>query len=182
MSRSLTRSALLVVAAGTLAGACTHHHARMATAIELAEADKVTLEDGTERHPTSQQYADGAMLLVTDGQEEVLYPGQVYQVESVDRARGFFEGAGIGVLSGAGAGIMLGLLDGDDDPDQLFAFSATDKAMLYGTLFGILGAGAGCVIGALVGSTDVYTYPAQAPAISVIPTEGGAQGALSFTF
>tara|TARA_R110002096_G_scaffold44526_6_gene120121 strand:+ start:17093 stop:17557 length:465 start_codon:yes stop_codon:yes gene_type:complete len=154
----------------------------MATEIELAEADTVSLEDGTELRPDSLRYANGTMVLVTDGREDVVYPGQVYQVESVDRGRGVLEGAGIGVLSGAGAGIMIGLLDGDDDPGQLFAFSATDKAMVFGALFGIMGAGAGSVIGLLMGSTDVYTYPANAPVVSVVPTEGGAQGALSFTF
>ena len=52
-----------------------------------------------------------------------------------------------GVLSGFFAGILIGLAEGGDDPDSWFAYSAGEKAIMYGATAGI----AGGIIGAIIG-------------------------------
>ena len=52
-------------------------------------------------------------------------------------------GAGLGVLGG----LILGIADGDDDPQAWFAMSAGEKAAVGGVFFG----GLGLIVGSIVG-------------------------------
>lgn len=184
MQRFTTLLLLAIAPILLMAAACTHQHARPAFARELAESNKVTLEDGTVLEPQDLQYThEGTMVLTTDGRRDVLHPGQVRTVESVNRVRGMLQGFGIGALVGAGTGVVVGLSDGDDPEDTFIAFSATDKAILFGSFLGMLGGVGGAAVGFIAGSRDVYNYEATgAPRISVVPTTGGAQASLSLSF
>jgi hypothetical protein len=76
------------------------------------------------------------------------------------RLRGAGKGAGIGLLVGAGLGAVLGFASGSDtcgaSPDSEWAgaiscgigFTAGQKAAMYGLGLGIVGAGAGAIVGA----------------------------------
>jgi hypothetical protein len=52
------------------------------------------------------------------------------------------EGAGIGFLAGA----LLGLASGDDPSNEWFAYSAGEKALAGGFVFGLIGTGVGALI------------------------------------
>lgn len=70
------------------------------------------------------------------------------------RGKGAGRGAGIGLLAGAASGILVGLVSGDDpcDRDQFLgcflAFSAGEKAVMYGIALGSVGTIGGAVAGA----------------------------------
>lgn len=73
------------------------------------------------------------------------------------RGKGARRGAGIGLLVGATSGILLGFASGGDDPcgevrDPFgfcnLAFSAGEKAAIYGIALGALGTIGGAVVGA----------------------------------
>jgi len=55
------------------------------------------------------------------------------------------KGAWIGALSGVGAGMIIGLIDGDDEP-ELFSMTMEEKALLGGILLGVVGTGIGALI------------------------------------
>ncbi|MGB5359417.1 MAG: hypothetical protein WBN27_05685, partial [Eudoraea sp.] len=55
------------------------------------------------------------------------------------------KGAWIGALSGVGAGMLIGLIDGDDEPG-LFSMTMEEKALLGGILLGVVGTGIGALI------------------------------------
>jgi len=79
-------------------------------------------------------------------------------VSSIIRIRhghGAFEGAGIGLLSGALVGAMIGFIAGDDE-EGLFRMSAADKAGLGAVVLGGVGVITGSVVGAIAGSQQVY--------------------------
>lgn len=85
-----------------------------------------------------------------------LEPGDITQMDvSVERHRRTLKGLGSGALVGAGGGALLGLASGDDPPDTFIAFSATEKAAMFGVFFGALGAVVGLVTGATTWS-DVW--------------------------
>ncbi len=55
------------------------------------------------------------------------------------------KGAWIGALSGVGAGIIIGLIDGDDEPGW-FSFTKEEKALASGIYLGVVGTGIGALI------------------------------------
>ena len=61
--------------------------------------------------------------------------------------QGALRGAGLGFAGGAASGILLGFVAGDDPQDNWFAFTAEEKALMYGVLLGV---GSG-LVGAVVG-------------------------------
>jgi hypothetical protein len=83
------------------------------------------------------------------------------------RARGFWEGGGLGLLiAGAGAALIAGLATSDDPPcgtEQYFCFRGTraEKALVGGIVFGLLGFGVGGAIGAAVGHHDELDFTAN---------------------
>ena len=64
--------------------------------------------------------------------------------------RGAWKGAIIGLVLGA----IAGFVQGDDPPENWFAYSATDKAILLGGF----GAAAGTGVGALIGGLARQTF------------------------
>ena len=73
--------------------------------------------------------------------------------------RGALEGFGIGVLSGAVIGAVIGFLSGDDDPQTVFMpYTAEEKALGYGVVLGGAGGLLGVPIGAAVGSKDKFVF------------------------
>jgi hypothetical protein len=58
-------------------------------------------------------------------------------------------GALTGGLIGLGTGLIIGLVEGDDEPDTWFSYTAGEKAVMYGAALGIAGGLIGAVIGAI---------------------------------
>ena len=80
------------------------------------------------------------------------------------RTRGFWEGAGIGLLVGAVGGAATGFAMGHDPPCTeigCWSFSATQKAGLGAFFGGLIGAAIGGSIGAAIGHHDKIEFTAQ---------------------
>lgn len=115
-------------------------------------------------------------------------PGPLPENE-VDHVRGALQGAGIGVLAGAAAGAAFGYSRGDDacgvddDASCLELFTAKDKAVFGAIGVGAIGALGGLVLGAVVGSRDVYEREeGLVPSVSASVAPGGASASLSWSF
>lgn len=83
--------------------------------------------------------------------KEVRYlsPGQ-------PRLRGVLTGAGLGFLTGAAGGAVIGLSRGSDpNPGVLFDLTAGAKAVFYGALLGTLGTVVGGIFGGAIGEQTV---------------------------
>ena len=80
----------------------------------------------------------------------------------------WLEGAGIGFLFG----VVIGAASGDDPPNQWFACSAGEKALMGGFGFGLIGAG----IGALVKSDKWAEVPLDQLRPRLIAGYGGQVG------
>lgn len=73
--------------------------------------------------------------------------------------RGALEGLGLGILSGAITGALIGFVSGDDDPQTVFLpYTAEEKAVGYGVVLGAAGGLLGLPIGAAVGSKDKFLF------------------------
>ncbi len=148
---------------------------------ELMQTESVVLTSGQAFSVDDPDaYPDGALIVSNAGRDSVITPDQILEVRTVNRLRGFFEGLGLGALTGTVAGALVGLSDGDDDPNSFLALRAEEKAMIAGIVFGMGGAIAGALIGLARGSTDVYTY--DSPTIGLAPTDGGAQLSVGVRF
>jgi hypothetical protein len=79
---------------------------------------------------------------------------------------------GIGMLIGAGSGVVIGLASGDDEGTFL-AFSAEEKAAAAGIGLGLVGGAVGLIVGAL-NAHDVWssTLPANLD-LAVLPLVHG---------
>lgn len=88
--------------------------------------------------------------------------------------------AGLGFLIGAGIGVALGFITGDDRPCErsssegysfistCISMSAETKAVLAGTVFGAVGLTAGLVSGRKASTSDEAFYPSKSPDFSVL--------------
>lgn len=102
------------------------------------------------------------------------------RVTVVDRRRGAREGLGVGALVGVLAGAVIGLSSGDDECGDdlcLFQFSAGEKAVLAGLGLGVAGSLAGMLVGAAIGSRDVYELGDGAPRVLPSGPPGSVVGA-----
>ena len=89
-------------------------------------------------------------------QNYVLSPDQVQSMKFKRKGR-VGRGALIGLGSGAIFGTVLGFASGDDNPDEywIFAMTAEEKAAGGAIVYGVLGAAAGTLIGALTKKTFI---------------------------
>ncbi|MCE9577778.1 MAG: hypothetical protein K8W52_31885 [Deltaproteobacteria bacterium] len=104
---------------------------------------------------------------------------------------GAIEGGGLGMLAGAAIGAAAGYSRGDDLPcapeSEPFlacnSHTAGQKAAIGGILFGGLGAVTGLVVGAAIGSREVYeSEDGPVPRISASVTPGGASATAAWSF
>jgi len=88
-------------------------------------------------------YSDKEFTLIKANQMEMV---------KIRRKNSIGKGVLIGALSGLGAGIILGLIEGDDEPGgdfDIMNYSAGEKAILYGITFMIPGAAIGAAVGSI---------------------------------
>ena len=91
---------------------------------------------------------------------------EIEKVIIVGKSR-VLSGMGYGALVGAGAGIVIGIADGDDPPcppDAWVCFprySAGAKAFIAGFGLGVLGTGIGAIVGAVSSTADKEIEPRE---------------------
>ena len=96
---------------------------------------------------------DTLRLRSEDGQTET--PVALGRITRLERSTGrhgrALMGAGIGLVSGAALGGILGYASGDDkpQPNQWFTFTAGDKAAFAAAALGVVGLLTGTIVGAL---------------------------------
>ena len=81
---------------------------------------------------------------------------------TIAKKSGFFKGLGLGLVIGGGSGALLGLASGDDKPG-LFSMTAGEKTAVGGLGFGILGALAGGIVGAIKGIDESVVLEGRTP-------------------
>jgi hypothetical protein len=171
--------------------ACTHNHAVVAlNPVSATAKATVELVDGREVEARAVPTPAGARWLTgieVGPSGPLLDPAEIRRVTTVDHARGAWEGLGLGLLAGITTGAMIGLASGDDHcpPDGFcfFQFSAGDKAILGGIVLGGAGLVVGGLLGAVVGSRDVYRLDGSyAPRISTAIAPGQASAGLTWSF
>ena len=81
---------------------------------------------------------------------------------TIAKKSGFFKGLGLGLVIGGGSGALLGLASGDDKPG-LFSMTAGEKTAVGGLGFGILGALAGGIVGAIKGIDESVALEGRTP-------------------
>ncbi|MDT7856570.1 hypothetical protein RQM47_07955 [Rubrivirga sp. S365] len=155
---------LLVFAVCALAG-CTHiQPAPLASAGGRSDVnDRARTADATVVLADGERARARALHLAPDlatwtdpqtGAARSAPTADLLSVRFVDRARGGAEGAGLGLLAGAGVGLALSALvvaSGDTGP-----LEPAEGAALITSAFGLIGAGVGAVGGLDRGSQAVY--------------------------
>lgn len=82
-------------------------------------------------------------------------------VDFVYRGRGALEGLGLGTLSGIALGLLIGLREKDDPPDVFLRLRREDKMALDAIVMGVVGAGLGTLVGAVMGSKDRFDFSTE---------------------
>jgi hypothetical protein len=171
--------------------ACTHHYPvttlNPASASEEATAQ---LADGHNVEVRATATPAGPRWIPegeTTATSRIIETTDLRSYTTVSRGRGLAQGLALGGLSGAALGVVTGLASGDDRCPEgnfcLLLFTAKDKAVLEGIAFGGLGLLLGGLLGALVGSHDVYELDStHMPRISASVAPGHAGGGLSWSF
>ncbi len=182
-SRSLghTDTMRRLLSLSVLAG-CSHQ-------VPLAQVHELAGEGEVEVRTTSGESIDAVPIAAPGGVTFIPRTGgtlpadAIAEVRDVRHLRGAVEGLGLGALIGAGTGAVLGYAEGDDQctGECFLAFSAETKAILGAIVVGGLGAGVGLVIGALKGSTIIYSNESSGIAVRPIAPPGSVAG-LTVTF
>jgi len=84
----------------------------------------------------------------------------------IEKKGAFLKSLGIGILVGAAAGALGGFLSGDDEPSNpwdIFAYSAGEKALVFGVSLGAVGGVVGGGIGAVKGIDKKITLHDLSP-------------------
>jgi len=121
------------------------------------------------------QTIKGELLSVKNGMLNLLIYENATKVDvhlnevrslGIEKKGSFLKGLGIGVLSGAVTGALLGFLSGDDKPENMwdiFSMSAGEKALVGGIAFGVVGGAVGGIAGALKGVDESITLDGMSP-------------------
>jgi len=184
---ALGMRAVLAAAVPLVVIACTHN--RPISELHRVAGQDVIVE--TPGHEDIQAVAIPAARFDAEAEHDgltfasdvgVLRPSEVAKVTVVHRGRGALEGAGIGFLIGAASGAALGYADGDDECASSMSnhpssepnlslciklFTAEEKALLGAAVIGGIGGLIGTIVGAVTGSSDVYSYGEQ---VRITPT------------
>ncbi|MFL5303944.1 MAG: hypothetical protein ACJ8F1_01975 [Polyangia bacterium] len=169
----MPRLGILLALGAALLGGCstTYQQARPATVEQL----RTLIDEDSAPREARRTARDHVTLLEQPGGEQpsitVVPPAaseagdlsrvdlsRLRGIEVKRRARGAFDGLVWGFVTGAVAGAITGAAQGDDPPGQFIRFTAAEKTVGGGLLFGAAGALVGAVVGAVIGHTDRYLF------------------------
>ena len=129
--------------------------------------------DSTFEQPVAR-YAPDAIYVATPGEPTRLSLHDVRGYTVTRHGRGALEGAVIGTVAGALAGVLIGVMQGSDPPPPTTCtdidggticttiggngLTAREKATIGGVALGLTGAGAGALMGLMIGHTDRFVF------------------------
>lgn len=164
------------------AGACNHQLSAREMPILAGEFVEVEHRDGRTETALLVATGQGPALRTSSGDVAL---ASVSRVSRTQRLRGGLQGLGIGALSAVSLTVVLGLAAAGDDTSTTGSGHADSSPMgisdggailLGGIVLGGLGSMAGFLIGALIGSDDVYEPGAQGQ-VTLSGPPGSAMGA-----
>lgn len=138
-------------------GACTQYK----DASTLPYGTRVTVEtaDGA---MTATVAADPRAIALVGADGRMIDPSRITSIYEVKHGHGALQGFGLAFLAGATVGAIVGYSDGDDECSDdgfcILQFSAGEKAAFAAVGVGTLSGLFGLVVGAAIGSKDVYTF------------------------
>jgi len=100
---------------------------------------------------------DSSILVtnIENGESQEIYIRDIQKIK-IRKKNSIGKGALIGSVSGLVLGGAIGLIEGDDPPDQwIMSYTAEEKAVGYGVLLTPIGAGVGVLIGSIKKSFDI---------------------------
>ena len=121
---------------------------------------------------------DGRLIFETDGGQTSISTDSLASVEvGIGNGGRWAQGWGVGFLTGAGIGGLIGLASGNDPPGTFIRLNAGQKALIAGTVLGVGGSVVGTVIGLLAPERWVpATRPSAASRVSINPIVGSRVG------
>jgi hypothetical protein len=132
-----------------IAALATGASAQSPAAIESGARMRVFAGSGAPVTGRLVVWRSDSLIMIVDGAERAYASPSIVRMETpAGRRSQTWRGAKLGLVIGAVAGIVLGLADGDDPPENWFAMTAGDKAMAAGAGLGLLGIGIGAGVGA----------------------------------
>lgn len=145
---------------GAGAGPCGFSHADERWTIELTDGSRVR----------ARQVTIGVQDIVfrdEQGLDRSFPRAAVREVRNASTGRGALKGMGGGALATGAAFGLIGLMSGDDSPNQWFAMTAGQKGALGLVVGGALGAIVGLVAGIAGGDTEhcIVAGPAAYPTL-----------------
>lgn len=113
----------------------------------------VQKKDGSQENGELIAVKQSSILLLgsSSGTDVSIEVTDINTIKIVKKSRAL-SGLGLGSLIGGGSGAAIGFLSGDDPHNQLFSFSAGEKALIAGVALGIVGGLVGLTAGALAGT------------------------------
>jgi hypothetical protein len=101
-------------------------------------------------------FSDSTFYQITENHKSGFIKNEkITSINFRKRWKGAWQGLKIGALSGALSGAFMGLASGDDPPGW-FSMKASEKALVGGLGFGVLGGLVGLPLGAAIGAEDFY--------------------------
>ena len=156
---------------------CTHQRPR--SELDTLAGRRVTVQVTGSSEPVdaiAERTADGVVFHTESGQ--LISQPTITQVTDVHRGRGAAEGAGLGFAVGFPIGAATGFISAtecEQDPHCWNIPGTPAATVIIGVLFGLVGAAGGAIIGAAIGSHDVYSYR-EAPRIMPVGPPGSVGG------
>ncbi|HLL23194.1 MAG TPA: hypothetical protein VK427_13740 [Kofleriaceae bacterium] len=158
--------------------ACTHRH----TLRDLHNVEghvEVTARNGHVYEATATQTVDGPRFAINDGL--VLRAGDVTRVVHRNDVQGSLQGLALGALPGIAIGAIAGYSSGDDEcgdssGDCFLLMDAEDKALVGGSLLGLLAGTIGLIAGAVQGSQHIYEDEPSQVTVTPVGPSGSVAG------
>jgi hypothetical protein len=93
-----------------------------------------------------QEVRDSSIIITSKKKEIEIRSDQILEIK-IRRKGAVGRSAGNGAIVGLGTGVIAGFISGGDNPDNLFAYSAGEKAVIFGLILSAPGALVGSIFG-----------------------------------
>jgi hypothetical protein len=145
--------------------------------VEPGQALRIPGPGGSYRRGHVVRVEGDKITVEMDGEQTVLLPENLGGMQvSLGRSGRWAQGWGIGFVTGAATGALLGFASGDDPPGTFLPFTAGEKAVFVGAALGITGSALGALIGLAGPERWVLAAPDASRRVSVSPIVGRSSG------